>query len=99
MHLAVGPVTSCRFFDVNSGAILIDGQDIRSITQSSLRRVIGMVPQDCVLFNDAVRYNIRYGRIEATDAEVESAADAACIHDTIVNRFPKVNSYNSWEAS
>jgi len=79
-----------RFFDVNSGAILIDGQDLRSITQSSLRRVIGMVPQDCVLFNDAIRYNIRYGRITASDEEVEDAAQAACIHETISTRFPKV---------
>lgn len=79
-----------RFFDVNSGAILIDGQDLRSITQSSLRRVIGMVPQDCVLFNDTIRYNIRYGRITASDADVEDAAEAACIHETIATRFPKV---------
>jgi ATP-binding cassette subfamily B protein len=48
-----------RFFDVTGGAILVDGQDLRSITQASLRKVIGMVPQDCVLFNDTIRYNIR----------------------------------------
>jgi ABC-type transport system involved in Fe-S cluster assembly fused permease/ATPase subunit len=49
-----------RFFDVTGGAILLDGQDLRSITQSSLRAIIGMVPQDCVLFNDSIRYNIRW---------------------------------------
>jgi ABC-type transport system involved in Fe-S cluster assembly fused permease/ATPase subunit len=84
------PRPARRFFDVNAGSILIDGQDLRAITQSSLRRVIGMVPQDCVLFNDTIRYNIRYGRIDATDAEVEEAAKAASIHETIATRFPKV---------
>eukprot|EP00878_Enallax_costatus_P013753 GHUV01014384.1.p1 GENE.GHUV01014384.1~~GHUV01014384.1.p1 ORF type:complete len:619 (+),score=130.70 GHUV01014384.1:1438-3294(+) len=78
-----------RFFDVSAGNILVDGQDLRAINQSSLRRVIGMVPQDCVLFNDTIRYNIRYGRIAATDAEVEEVADAACIHEPITTRFPK----------
>lgn len=52
-----------------------------------------MVPQDCVLFNDTIRYNIRYGRVTASDQEVEQAAAAACIHDPIVTRFPKVGSY------
>lgn len=142
-----------RFFDVTAGSILIDGQDLRNITQSSLRRIIGMVPQvsscdatgnkcyaghlpcihikgsqptacmacadglvkrikahhwsahfcwlqvmiicaslqDCVLFNDTIRYNIRYGRIAASDAEVEEVADAACIHEPISTRFPKVS--------
>ena len=63
-----------RFYDVTGGRILIDGQDIRDVTQNSLRAAIGMVPQDTVLFNDTIRYNIRYGRWEATDAEVEAAA-------------------------
>src|SRR5436309_4613508 len=68
-----------RFYDVTGGRILIDGQDIRDVTQSSLRSAIGMVPQDTVLFNDTIRYNIRYGRWEATDAEVEEAARLAQI--------------------
>src|SRR4051794_39535921 len=63
-----------RLYDVSGGRILIDGQDIRNVTQASLRASIGMVPQDTVLFNDTIRYNIRYGRWEATDAEVEQAA-------------------------
>jgi ATP-binding cassette subfamily B protein len=62
-----------RFYDVTGGRITIDGQDIRDVTQRSLRRAIGMVPQDTVLFNDTIRYNIRYGRWDATDAEVEEA--------------------------
>jgi len=68
-----------RFYDVSSGRILIDGQDIREVTQKSLRSIIGMVPQDTVLFNDTIRYNIRYGRWDATDAEVEEAARLAQI--------------------
>jgi ABC-type transport system involved in Fe-S cluster assembly fused permease/ATPase subunit len=68
-----------RFYDVSSGRILIDGQDIRDVTQKSLRSIIGMVPQDTVLFNDTIRYNIRYGRWDATDAEVEEAARLAQI--------------------
>ena len=68
-----------RFYDVTGGRILIDGQDIRDVTQKSLRAAIGMVPQDTVLFNDTIRYNIRYGRWEATDAEVEEAAGLAQI--------------------
>src|SRR5262249_29012806 len=59
-----------RFYDVTGGRILIDGQDIRDVTQNSLRQAIGVVPQDTVLFNDTIRYNIRYGRWEANDAEV-----------------------------
>src|SRR4051812_8267737 len=66
-----------RLYDVSGGRILIDGQDIRSVTQASLRASIGMVPQDTVLFNDTIRYNIRYGRWDATDAEVEQAAQLA----------------------
>jgi ATP-binding cassette subfamily B protein len=68
-----------RLYDVSGGRILIDGQDIRKVTQSSLRASIGMVPQDTVLFNDTIRYNIRYGRWEASDAEVEAAAQLAQI--------------------
>jgi ATP-binding cassette subfamily B protein len=68
-----------RFYDVTGGRILIDGQDISGVTQKSLRAAIGMVPQDTVLFNDTIRYNIRYGRWEASDAEVEEAARLARI--------------------
>lgn len=69
-----------RFYDIDSGAIRIDGQDIRVVTQSSLRRAIGIVPQDTVLFNDTVAYNIAYGRPGASQQEVEGAARAAHIH-------------------
>jgi ATP-binding cassette subfamily B protein len=72
-----------RFYDVGSGAITIDGQDIRQVTQGSVRRAMGIVPQDTVLFNDTVRYNIAYGRTDATEAEVEQAAKAAHIHGFI----------------
>ncbi|MFL5059039.1 MAG: ABCB family ABC transporter ATP-binding protein/permease [Xanthobacteraceae bacterium] len=68
-----------RFYDVTGGRILVDGQDIRDVTQSSLRAQIGMVPQDTVLFNDTIRYNIRYGRWEATNEQVEEAARLAQI--------------------
>jgi ATP-binding cassette subfamily B protein len=77
-----------RLYDVSSGRILIDGQDIRNITQSSLRASIGMVPQDTVLFNDTIRYNIRYGRWDASDAEVEQAAQLAQI-DGFIRMSPK----------
>ena len=77
-----------RFYDVNGGRILIDGQDIRDVKQSSVRAAIGMVPQDTVLFNDTIRYNIRYGRWEATDEEVEEAARLAQI-DAFIRRSPK----------
>jgi ATP-binding cassette subfamily B protein len=72
-----------RFYDVGSGHITIDGQDIRRVTQHSVRRALGIVPQDTVLFNDTVRYNIAYGRTDATAREVEQAARAAHIHDFI----------------
>jgi ATP-binding cassette subfamily B protein len=72
-----------RFYDVGSGRITIDGQDIRQVTQDSLRRAIGIVPQDTVLFNDTVGYNIGYGRAGASQAEVEAAARAAHIHEFI----------------
>jgi ABC-type transport system involved in Fe-S cluster assembly fused permease/ATPase subunit len=77
-----------RLYDVSSGRIQIDGQDIRDITQDSLRASIGMVPQDTVLFNDTIRYNIRYGRWDATDAEVEEAARLAQI-DGFIRMSPK----------
>jgi len=72
-----------RLYDVSGGRILVDGQDIREVTQASLRASIGMVPQDTVLFNDTIRYNIRYGRWDATDAEVEEAASLAQIDNFI----------------
>jgi ATP-binding cassette, subfamily B, heavy metal transporter len=77
-----------RLYDVSSGRILIDGQDIRDVTQASLRASIGMVPQDTVLFNDTIRYNIRYGRWEASDAEVGEAARLAQI-DGFIRMSPK----------
>lgn len=72
-----------RFYDITSGRILIDGQDIRDVTQESLRNAIGMVPQDTVLFNDTIAYNIRYGRVDASEAEVKEAANMAQIGDFI----------------
>jgi ATP-binding cassette subfamily B protein len=77
-----------RLYDVSGGRILIDGQDIRDVTQDSLRASIGMVPQDTVLFNDTIRYNIRYGRWDASDAEVEEAAQLAQI-DSFIKMSPK----------
>ena len=72
-----------RFYDVQQGAITIDGQDIRTVTQKSLRKAIGMVPQDTVLFNDTIAYNIRYGRPDATDTQVKQAAEMAQINHFI----------------
>lgn len=77
-----------RFYDVSSGRITIDGQDIRDVTQESLRAAIGMVPQDTVLFNDTIAYNIRYGRQDASDGEVEEAARLAQI-DAFISATPK----------
>ncbi|OQC13158.1 MAG: putative multidrug export ATP-binding/permease protein [Alphaproteobacteria bacterium ADurb.Bin100] len=74
-----------RFYDAQTGQISIAGQDIRVVTQSSVRQAIGIVPQDTVLFNDTVEYNIAYGRPGASRAEVEAAARAAHIHDFIVS--------------
>ncbi|KIN60595.1 ABC transporter, ATP-binding/permease protein [Sulfitobacter noctilucae] len=74
-----------RFYDVNNGALKIDGQDVRDVTQNSLHRAIGVVPQDTVLFNDTIGYNIAYGRDGATQAEVEAAAKDAQIHDFILS--------------
>ncbi|MDW4497032.1 ABC transporter ATP-binding protein/permease [Sulfitobacter sp. D35] len=74
-----------RFYDVGGGALRIDGQDVREVTQDSLHAAIGVVPQDTVLFNDTIRYNIAYGRDGATEAEIEAAARAAQIHDFILS--------------
>ena len=73
-----------RFYDVDAGQILIDGQDIRTVTQTSLRAALGIVPQDTVLFNDTITYNIAYGRPGASTAEIEQAARMAHIHDFIL---------------
>ncbi len=73
-----------RFYDVNGGAILVDGQDIRQVTQETLRAALGIVPQDTVLFNDTIRYNIAYGDPSATTAEIEHAAKLAHIHEFIL---------------
>jgi ABC-type multidrug transport system fused ATPase/permease subunit len=75
-----------RFYDVDSGSITLDGHDLRSITQQSLRNQIGVVSQDTFLFHDSVRENIRYGRLDATDAEVESAAMKAHAHEFIIEK-------------
>jgi ABC-type transport system involved in Fe-S cluster assembly fused permease/ATPase subunit len=72
-----------RFYDINSGSITIDGQDLRDITQASLRQAIGIVPQDTVLFNDTIEYNIAYGKPGASKEEIVAAARAAYIHDFI----------------
>ena len=76
-----------RFYDVTDGAVLVDGHDVRDLTQDSLRAAIGVVPQDTVLFNDTIRYNIAYGRPGASQAEIESAARAAQVHDFVL-RLP-----------
>src|SRR5690606_18801751 len=74
-----------RFYDVDEGRITVDGQDIRNVTQASLRGAIAIVPQDTVLFNDTIHYNIQYGRPDASRGEVEAAARAAHIHDFILS--------------
>lgn len=76
-----------RFYDVSDGAILIDGQNIKTVTQESLRQAIGVVPQDTVLFNNTIKYNIQYGRVSAPDADVVTAARSADVHERIMN-FP-----------
>jgi ATP-binding cassette subfamily B protein len=73
-----------RFYDISRGRVLIDGQNIKDVTQASLRAAIGMVPQDTVLFNDTIEYNIRYGKPDASPAEVREAARLAQIHELIV---------------
>jgi ATP-binding cassette subfamily B protein len=77
-----------RFYDVTGGALTIDGQDVRDVTQDSLHAAIGVVPQDTVLFNDTIRYNIAYGRPDASEAEIVEAAKAAQIHDFVLS-LPK----------
>ena len=77
-----------RFYDIQDGQITVDGQDIKRVTQSSVRQTIGVVPQDTVLFNDIIRYNIRYGKSDASDEEVERAAQYADIHDRVIS-FPQ----------
>ncbi len=77
-----------RFYEANAGRILLDGADIRDLTQESLRAAIGVVPQDTVLFNDSIAYNIAYGRVGASQAEIERAAELAQIHDFIA-RLPQ----------
>jgi len=72
-----------RFYDVTEGALLVDGQDVRDVTQFSLHEAVGVVPQDTVLFNDTIYYNIAYGRANATRAQIEQAAKAAQIHDFV----------------
>ena len=77
-----------RFYDISGGRVTIDGQDIREVTQSSLRGAMGVVPQDTVLFNDNIRYNIQYGRADATREEVEEAARLAQI-DGFIKLLPE----------
>uniref|UniRef100_A0A0U9HU18 ATP-binding cassette sub-family B member 6 n=1 Tax=Chrysomela populi TaxID=154003 RepID=A0A0U9HU18_CHRPP len=77
-----------RFYDVETGSIVIDGQNIKTVTQESLRRSIGVVPQDTVLFNNTIKYNIKYGRLSADDVEVMEAAEGADIHSKILT-FPE----------
>ena len=74
-----------RFYDVNDGAVRIDGQDVRDVTQDSLHNAIGVVPQDTVLFNDTIRYNIAYGRADASYEDITAAAKSARIHDFILS--------------
>lgn len=81
-----------RFYDVNAGAVRVDGHDVRDLTQDSLRAAIGVVPQDTVLFNDTIGYNIAYGRPGATQAEIEEAARLAQVHDFVM-RLP--DGYNT----
>jgi ATP-binding cassette subfamily B protein len=80
-----------RFYDVTGGRVLIDGQDIAQVSQASLRKAIGIVPQDTVLFNDTIRYNLQYGNPQATQAEIERAADMAHIR-TFIDSLP-----DGWE--
>lgn len=81
-----------RFYDVNSGRILIDGQDIKHVSQDSLRQAIGIVPQDTILFNESIFYNIQYGNLDASEAEVKQAAKMAHI-DTFIESLP-----NAWDS-
>ncbi|KAG5471139.1 hypothetical protein CUR178_02450 [Leishmania enriettii] len=74
-----------RFYEPTAGQVLLDGQPLDKLRMESVRKCIGVIPQDTVLFNESVRYNIRYGRMDATDADVEAAARAASLHDTVVH--------------
>ncbi|KPA84942.1 putative mitochondrial ATP-binding cassette protein subfamily B, member 3 [Leptomonas pyrrhocoris] len=74
-----------RFYDPTAGQVLLDGQPLDTLKMKSVRKYIGVIPQDTVLFNESVRYNIRYGRMNATDEEVEAAAKAASLHDTVMH--------------
>lgn len=76
-----------RFYDVTDGAILIDGQNIKTVTQESLRQAIGVVPQDTVLFNNTIKYNIQYGRVTAPESDIITAARSADIHERVLS-FP-----------
>jgi ATP-binding cassette subfamily B protein len=76
-----------RFYDVTGGAVRVDGEDLRSVTQDSLRQAVGVVPQDTVLFNDTIAYNIGYGRPGATEQEIIAAAKLAQVHDFVM-RLP-----------
>jgi ATP-binding cassette subfamily B (MDR/TAP) protein 6 len=76
-----------RFYEADSGTILVDGQNIKDVKQGSLRKHIGVVPQDTVLFNDTIMYNIKYGNPEASEEQVIAAAKMASIHERIIN-FP-----------
>lgn len=76
-----------RFYDVTDGAILVDGQNVKTVTQQSLRQAIGVVPQDTVLFNNTIKYNIQYGRVNAPEVDIMLAARSADIHDRIMT-FP-----------
>merc|ERR1719483_428775 len=82
-----------RFFDPDQGQVLINGQQIQAVDLDSIRKSIGVVPQDCVLFHDSVYYNIAYGNLNATEAEVHKAAEMAEIHESVVTRFP--DGYNT----
>ena len=81
-----------RFYDIQEGRILIDGQDIRDVSLDSLRKAIGVVPQDTPLFNDTIEHNIRYGNMDASTEDVRAAAERAHIHDSI-QQFP--DGYNT----
>lgn len=81
-----------RFYDVSQGAVFVDGQNVKTVLQESLRRAIGVVPQDTVLFNNTIKYNIQYGRVNSTDADIISAAKNADIHERILT-FPEA--YNT----
>jgi ATP-binding cassette subfamily B (MDR/TAP) protein 7 len=78
-----------RFYDVDNGEILINGQNIKSVSLSSLRKAIGVVPQDTVLFHDTIQHNIHYGNLSASNEDILAASKAAMLHDTVSTQFPK----------